>query len=173
MKKKDFEPITADEDLVTPERLKKGDLWVGYNAKDNINKAAVNENTIIKFLVKNDILNHHHEIYGLGFLELQAAFRAPWATRSCAVLLEQWGTGTSVGRATEIYQNVCRGLLGRGLEVVQFALNETKLKSSTFSNGLYQEHFEKLVAVMDAERERIYREEQEKIRLAQEKIKKP
>lgn len=162
MVKKD-EFITADEDVITPERLAKGDIFVGKNAKGKISTAAVIDNSIIKALIDRNSLQSHHEIYGLGFLELQAAFRAPWMVKSCAVLLAQWGVGISGSRATEIYQNVCRGMRGRGIEVVQHAMNERADIIVRYPVGLYQEHFDRLVSLMDEERERILNEAQNKI----------
>ena len=167
MKKPDFIPLSPEEDIVTPERVAKGDLDVRYNSKKKIDSAAVRDNVIIKELIRLRVLDTFHEIYGLSFLELRAAFRAPWAPKCSAVLLEQWGTGVSMSKATEIYQNVCREFLGgRGLEIIQYALEmeiseENKIvRIAKYSNGLYQEFFEKLVGVLDAEREKRKKEEQ-------------
>lgn len=160
MKDKSFAPISSEEHLVTPERLAKGDLHVQYNAKGFIKAALPTDRYVVKRLVKNGLLEYHHEIYGVGFLELRAAFRAPWATRISAVLLEQFGVGVSLSRATEIYQNVCRGLRGRGIEILEYALELENARQDKYSVGLYQEHFERLVQLMDEERERIYREQQ-------------
>lgn len=150
--------IPPTEDLVLPERLAKGDLFYTKNLKGKINRAAQIDRSVIKELLRLEVLQFHHEIYGFGFLELRAAFRAPWAASSSAVLLGQWGIGISPSKAGEIYQNVCRGMRGRGLEVVQFALEGTKERAWKYERGLYQEHFERLVSLMDEERERISRE---------------
>lgn len=163
------EPIGPEEDLVNPFRLAKGDLSIKKNLKGKISYAGVVDKSIAKILLRNGVLQQHHEVYGLGFLELRNAFRHPWMPRSCAVMLEQWGIGASVGNATEIYQNVCRGMRGRGLEVVQYVMeNEEdvagrRLWAEKYSNGLYQEHFDRLVELMDAERERIFKEQQKNV----------
>ena len=161
-KKEDVVAIAADEDLITPERLAKGDLLVSMNGKGMISSAVPLQRFVIKELIRRSVLDHYHEIYGMGFLELRAAFRAPWAVRSCAVLLEQWGKGLSISHATDIYQNVCRGFTGsRGVEVIQFALEtevgveEPQRVVARYSNGVYLEFFDKLVGKMDEERERI------------------
>lgn len=161
-----FVPISPEEDLLTPERAAKGDLIVKRNGKGYINGAVLIDRLIIKKLVYNGILEYHHEIYGVGFLELRAAFRSPWAARISAILLEQFGKGISISHATEIYQNVCRGIRGRGLEVIQFALeveDELGEQIRRYDVGLYKEHFERLVGLMDNERERIYNETQQQI----------
>lgn len=151
------------EDLISEERLAKGDLVVTYNGRGKIKSAVPGHRYIIDRLVWGELLDYHHAVYGVGFLELRTAFRAPWATRISAVLLEQFGKGVSLSRATEIYQNVCNGFRGRGQAVVEYAL-ETEVDSSPdrYGVGLYQEHFQRLVELMDQERERIYREEQDK-----------
>jgi hypothetical protein len=148
------------ENLVTPERLAKGDLWVKKNLKDRIVLANVLDRSVVEKLVKTEVLQHHHKVYGAGYLDLQRAFRSPWHPRSCAVLLAQWGIGTSLGEATEVYQNVCRGMLGRGIEIVEFAMesSDTVVNLRKYSNGLYQEHFDRLVELMDKERERVFKE---------------
>ena len=172
MKKPDFIPLGPEEDIVTPERVARGDLNVSYNSKGKINSAMVRDNVIIKELIRLRVLDTFHEIYGLSFLELRAAFRAPWAPKCSAVLLEQWGIGVSVSSATEIYQNVCREFWGsRGLEIIQYALErEIPIESpeqikidmiAKYSNGHYQEFFEKLVTVLDEEREKAKKKKEE------------
>lgn len=152
MKEESTEP---GEDLVTPERLAKGDIWVKKNLKDKISAAGWIDNSIVKKLVKIEVLQYFHEIYGLGFLELRLAFRAESLEKSFFVLLPAWACGVSGGRAIEIYQNVCRGMLGRGLKVVEFAMEQNADRIRQFDNGLYVEHFDRLVELMDKERERI------------------
>jgi hypothetical protein len=149
------EEISAEEDLVTPERAAKGDLYITLNAKGKIARAFPIDRSVIKELIRLGVLEDHHNIYGTGFLELEMAFLAPVAVRSGACLLAQWGIGVSGSRATEIYQNVCRGMRGRGIEVVKFAMNGDKSGWGKYGAGLYQEHFLRLVELMDSERERI------------------
>ncbi len=162
-RKEDVQVIdTTVESLITDERLAKGDLRTVVNGKGFIKTAEPNERYIIEKLVRDEKLDYYHAIYGVGFLELRAAFRSPWATKISAVLLEQFGVGISLSRATELYQNVCRGMLGRGLEVVQFAMEMGTTHISSYSIQLYQEHFQRLVDLMDEERRRIYDEEQAK-----------
>lgn len=169
--KKISEEIQADEDLITPERLVKGDLKITFNAKGKINSALPGERYLIEKLIEQEILDYHHKIYGMGFLELRAAFRSPWNAKCSAVLLERWGIGLSSSRAGEIYQNVCRGMLGRGLEVIQFALEmeveDTKVYQK-YGAGLYQEHFDRLVELMDVERKRAQEEERAKLKQEEE-----
>lgn len=155
-----FIPIGADEDVVTPERMAKGDLSTTRNAKGKINGAAPHDKYVIDKLLKNGVLEHHHKMHGLGFLELRAAFCAPWAAKSSAILLAQWGAGVSLSRATEIYQNVTKRLLGKGTRVIQYALEVEVAEEigEGYSRAIYQEYFDNLVTYMDEELERIRKE---------------
>lgn len=154
----EFVPISPEEDLVTPEREAKGDLETQRNMKGKISRAIVTDRAIIKRLVHLEWLEHHHEVYGMGFLELRLAFRSPWLERCYMALIQQWGINNS--NAGEIYQNVCRGMRGRGIQVVEHALENTYEALTKYDKGLYQEHFDRLVLLMDEERERIKREKE-------------
>lgn len=143
------------EDLVTPERKAKGDLEFVHNNKGRISHAAPARLTIIKELIRRDVLPYHYEIYGFGFLELRDVFLNPWAYRSAAQLLEQWGAGTSDTRAGDIYQNVCRVLGQERIPVIQYVMGEDKAKEDKEHHVIYKECFEKLATAMDEERERI------------------
>lgn len=150
--------IPCDEDLVTPERLAKGDLEVAINLRGKISRALPSNLTIIKELIRRRVLPYHYEIYGVAFLELRAAFRAPWGVRSSAVLLEQWGVGVSSSRADEVYENVCKALGENKIKVVQYVLEEMKEKEHRNHHEEYKDCFEILTQVMDAERQRIFEE---------------
>ena len=86
-----LQEIQPTEDLITNERLAKGDLEVTYNPRDKINRAIPKDLTIVKELVRRGFFPQYYEIYGVGLLELRAAFRSPQSVRSNAVLTSQWG----------------------------------------------------------------------------------
>lgn len=152
------EEITPDDDLITPERLAKGDLEVAKNLKGKINRAVPIQLTIIKELVRRRVFPYHYEIYGVGFLELRNAFRAPWGVRSAAVLLEQWGVGISNSKADSIYQEVCRKIGQERIHVIEFVVEEMNNREEVCKHQDYKKSFELLVAAMDEERERLVRE---------------
>lgn len=156
----DPDEIGPNEDLVSPERLAKGDLEVVRNARGKVCRAmpAAEHLTIIKELVRRGVMPHHYEIYGVGFLELRTAFRAPWAVRSAAVLLEQWGKGVSVSSAGTIYLNVCKGLNYKRVGVVEHVLEERKEFERRDFHDVYKECFERLIELMDEEREKVNKE---------------
>lgn len=147
--------ISPEEDIVTPERLAKGDLETSCNSRGKINHAISARLTIMKELVRRDIFPYHYDIYGVQFLELRAAFRSPWNMRSSAVLLEQWGVGLSGSRADEIYQNVCRRIGSRRIDVIQYVMEQPKEKEHKNNHEAYKESLEALIAAMDEEREAI------------------
>lgn len=158
--------ISCTEDIITPERAAKGDLKISYNRYGKISDATPIDKFVIRELIRIGVMDKLHEIYGLGFLELRAAFRSPWNVKSGAVMLAQWGKGISTSQAGAIYQNVCRGIKGRGIEVIEYAMecDYTLLEGgrskcvALYDNGLYKEHFEKLIELMDSERERAFEE---------------
>jgi hypothetical protein len=148
------EEIESIEDLIPKERLAKGDLTVSYNMRGKINRAIPASLTIIKELVRRGIIPYHHEIYAVGFSELRAAFRAPWAVRSSAVLLEQWGIGLSASKADSIYQHVCRKIgIWRG-GVIEFIVETDKSHENKNHHALYNDCLSRLVEAMDEEREK-------------------
>lgn len=149
--------IPPDEDLISPERLAKGDLMVAKNMRGKVCRAIPTNLTLIKELIRRGIFPYHYEIYGVGFLELRAAFRAPWAVRSAAVLMEQWGIGLSNSKADAIYQNVCRqvGIWRTG--VIEFVVESSKEHENSKHHEMYQDSFARLVLSMDEERERAKR----------------
>lgn len=149
----------STEDLITPERLKKGDVRIKLNARSKISWAAQVDASVVRELIKLEWLERHHEIYGLGYLELRTAFRSPQLEKSCAVLLAQWGKGISNSRAGEIFQNVTRGMTAKGIVVVTHACEQHKSKIGNYEKGVYQEHFERLAGLMDEERDRVKNEE--------------
>lgn len=150
------EEIGSDEDLITPERRAKGDLEVAVNMRGKVSRAIPLNLTIIKELIRRRIFPYHYEIYGVGFLELRASFRARSSVRSSAVLLEQWGVGVSSGSASEVYQNVCRTMGTRRINIIQYVLEEMKEKERIDHHAYYKEAFECLISIMDEERERMY-----------------
>ena len=159
--------ISADEDLITPERRKKGDLDVALNLKGKVSRAIPAQLSVIKELIRRGTFPYHYEIYGVGFLELRNAFRAPWASRSSAVLLEQWGVGVSNSKADNIYQAVCRGLGVPRIELIIDTLERVerrKVKGAVGWKGgerranrleLQKLAFDKLIELMDTEREEL------------------
>lgn len=146
--------IPPDEDLITKARLAKGDLMVAKNLRGKVCRAIPMKLTLIKELIRRDVFPYHFEIYAVGFLELRNAFRAPWAVRSSAVLLEQWGVGISNSKADAIYQNVCRqvGIWRTG--VIEFVVESGKEHENIKHHELYQDCFARLVAAMDEQREK-------------------
>lgn len=159
----DKNEIPPTEDLITPERLAKGDLEVATNTKGKISRAIPSNLTIVKELIRRGVFPYHYEIYGVGFLELRAAFRAPWRIRNSVALLEkealeQLGIVVSNTRADEIYQRVWRRLGTRKINIIQYVLEEMKEKEKREDHGTYKESFEYLVFYMDEEREKIFME---------------
>lgn len=150
---------TSVENLVTAERLAKGDLEVAMNGKGLVSRAVPLRLTIIKELVRRGIFPYHFEVYGVGFMELRNAFRSPWAPRSAAVLLEQWGVGVSNSRGNEVYQVACRKLGVRRVSVVEFVVESNKDHEDRRAMEDYKDCFELLVEVMDEERSRIFEEQ--------------
>lgn len=166
--------ISAEEDLITPERYAKGDLEVATNLKKKISRAVPMNLTIIKELIFKDVFPFHYEIYGVGFLELQASFRAPWRVRNSVALLEkealeQLGIAVSTSKASEMYQHVCKQLGKYKIDMLQFMMeyseNRKKMDKEYKGNERrrnrqdeYKNCFEHLVGIMDAERERIFNE---------------
>lgn len=154
------EEISPDEDLVNSWRLAQGDLEVAKNARGKICRAIPARLTIVKELIRRGIFPFHYEVYGVGFLELRAAFRTPWAVRSAAVLMEQWGVGVSIGRADEVYENICRKMGKWRINVVEFVATEEKDAECLEHHVWYKECFERLVGIMDEERSRIFNEKE-------------
>ncbi len=150
--------ITPEEDLVTPERLAKGDLEVARNLKGKVSRAIPAHLTIIKELIRRDVAPFHYEVYGVAFLELRAAFRSPWAARSAAVLLEQWGIGVSYGQANSVYQNVCKRLEPWRIRVIEHVLEDVKELEKKGYLPTYRDCFDLLVTAMDEERARMIEE---------------
>ncbi len=151
-----FDPV---EDLVTPERLAKGDLQVVYNLRGKVSRAIPADLTIIKELIRRRVFPHYFEVYGVGFLELRAAFRAVSGVRSSAVLLEQWGVGVSNSRAGEVYQTVCKRLGSWRINVIQYVIEESKDREIEAHHSAYKDCFERLAKAMDEERERVRKEQ--------------
>lgn len=150
--------IPPEEDLVTPERFAKGDLEVAKNHKGRIHRALPRNLTIIKELIRRDVFPLHYEIYGVNFLELRNAYRAPLAARLSAVLLEQWGAGVSHSWASSIYQRINKSLGRPRIRVVEFVLEESQDRENPQDHELYKESFEMLIGSIDEERERIQEE---------------
>jgi len=152
------------EGVITPERAAKGDLVVGVNSKGVLDRAESQLRFVIDDLIEKEVLEDYHKAYGFSLLELRSAFFAPWKARSASILLGQWGVGVSIGKAAEIYSQVRRRLLGKGEEVVIYAM-ETMLGGGEkrgsillgkYALGVYQEHFGRLVIVMDEERDNAF-----------------
>lgn len=152
----DKNEILPTEDLVTPERLAKGDLEVAYNSRGKISRAIPVNYTIVKELIRRDIFPYYYGAYGDSFLELREIFHAPWRAKLSSVLLEQWGIGLSHTKAGDIYQNVCRGLGPRRVDTIVFLLEEVKEKENRTKHDFYKECFELLTVLMDEEREKIF-----------------
>lgn len=146
--------IDPNEDLVTPERLAKGDLQVARNLRGKISRAIPADLTIAKELVRRGIFPYHYEIYGVGFLELQAAFRAPWAAKKMMGAMEQLGGGNLSGSQVDaMYEHVARELGQEKVYIVQYVIEQNKNKEDTGSHELYRKCFEALIEAMDEERE--------------------
>jgi hypothetical protein len=150
--------ISPKEHLVNEFRLAKGDLEVTYNLQKKINAAIPKNLTIIKELIRREVFPHHYEIYGVTFLELRAAFRAPWAVRSSAVLMEQWGIGISNNKATEIFEIVCRKIGIGNIRIIEYVIEELKEKEDIAAHEDYKKCFESLIDAMDEERKRVIEE---------------
>lgn len=158
--------VSPDEDLVNKWRLAKGDLRVAVNARGKISHAVPAKLTIIKDLVRREILPRHYEIYGVGFLELQNAFRAPLKAKCSAVLLEQWGIGVSEGMAAGLYMNVRRQVGTPWVNLIEFLLETMERRKRhvmvKVERRKHEENtheftccFERLVEIMDEEREKL------------------
>lgn len=148
----DIEPT---QDLITPERLAKGDLHVVLNWRGKVTAAVPMKLSLVKELIRRGVIPYHYEVYGVGFLELRAAFRAPWNVRSSAVLLEQWGIGVSENKASGVYQNVYRRVGAYPISVIEFVLEANKESEDNSKHQVYKDSFEKLVSAMDEERDRL------------------
>ncbi len=153
-----MQDIDPSEDLITPARLAKGDLAVATNLRGKISRAIPANLTIAKELIRRRVFPYHYEIYGVGFLELRNAFRAPWAVRSSAVLLEQWGVGVSCSKANEVYENVCRRLGLRRIWVIEFVLEQMKDREDAQRHDMYKDCFDHLIEAMDEERSKLQQE---------------
>lgn len=155
------ENVQVDEDLVNKWRVAQGDLRVALNARGKISHAIPLQLTIIKDLIRRGIFPYHYEIYGVGFLELQSAFRTPMKAKCSAVLLEQWGVGPSSGNAAGIYLNVCKMLGNVRVKKIEFLLEngERRKNFGAVWNGKerrkedslneFAKHFERLIEIMD------------------------
>lgn len=156
---------TPDEDLVNKFRLAKGDLLVATNGRGKISHAIPSRLTVIKEYIRREVFPYHYEIYGMGFLELQNAFRSPTRAKCSSVLLEQWGIGASKGFAAAMYMGVCRKVGQRRIGQVEFFLetperrktNVAVKKDRRLSESLddFDKSFIRLVEIMDEERERL------------------
>ena len=153
-----YEVDTGAEDLVNVWRMAHGDLEAVVNGRGFISRAVPVRLTIIKELIRRGIFPYHWEVYSIGFCELRNAFLSPWGVRSSAVLLEQWGVGVSTSRADSIYQAVARGLGARRSGLVQYLVEEPKEKEVRAAHSIYKDCLERLVAIMDEEREKLYQE---------------
>jgi hypothetical protein len=168
------EGISPDEDLINPWRRAKGDLLVVVNGRGKVSHAIPSNLTIIKELIRREVLPYHYEIYGVGFLELQSAFRTPFRAKCSSVLLEQWGVGASAGRAAAIYLNVCRALGDKKISRIEFVLEtrDRRVSKKKFAGDLRRERrtedaitefcgcFERLIELMDKEKEELKKETQ-------------
>jgi hypothetical protein len=155
----DPDEISPNEDLVNEFRLAHGDLEVVRNARDKVCRAIPSDSqlTICRELVRRGVWPHHYGIYGDGFLELRNAFRAPWAARGCAVLLEQWGIGGSTSKANQIYLNVVRQL-GRHAAMLDVVLEAGRSAERHALHDKYKDAIEALVRLMDEERKKAQEE---------------
>jgi len=157
--------ISPDEDLVNKWRLAKGDLIVAVNGRGKISHAIPATLTILKDYIRKGVFPYHYEIYGVGFLELQSAFRTPMKAKCSSVLLEQWGIGESSGYAAGFYLNVRKaigtyraGLLGMTLENTERRkrrISVIKERRNTLRAEEIADCFERLIEIMDEERNRI------------------
>lgn len=163
----ELENISSSEDLINKWRLAQGDLLVAVNAKGKISHAIPAKLTIIKELIRRGIFPYHYEIYGVGFLEMQNAFRGPIRAKCSAVLLEQWGIGVSSGQAAGLYLAVCRQLGKHRTARIEFLLEmverRKKVNEIFYLNDRRQSEsveefakcFERLIEIMDAERAKL------------------
>lgn len=164
---KPIEDITPDEDLVNKWRLAQGDLLVAVNGRGKISHAIPARLTIMKELIRKEQFPYHYEIYGMGFLELQNAFRSPMAAKCSSVMLEQFGIGASSGNASGLYLNACRLLGNKRVGQLEFLLGTMERRKKTLEvfKGIerrteenmneFSKCFERLIEIMDAEKERL------------------
>lgn len=156
---------TAKESLITPERLAKGDLEVAINGRGMIVRAIPIRLTIVKDLIKSRKFPNHFEIYGIGFLEMKAAYLAPFRARSSVAYLdkaalEQLGINTTPTETVELYRYVNRAMGVAKTNVIQWIVETEERRNPKNNKQFLKERrtdqvenykicFEKLVNVMD------------------------
>lgn len=163
--------ILSTEDLITPERRAKGDLQVAYNRRGKVSQAIPVNLTIVKELIRCKRFPHYYEIYGIGLLELRAAFLAPWRARNSVALLEsdaleQLGIRVGDSGATEMYHFLCKNFGMKNINIIQWVVESPERRSARLRVGVLKERrhdrldlfcncFDLLVQLMDDERDRI------------------
>lgn len=165
----DYEAVST-EDLVNPWRMAKGDLIVAVNSRGKISRAIPQKMPIIKDLVERGVVPYHYEVYGIRFLELQLAFRSPWAIRRMEGLMEQLGVGLTNSQLDAMYQNTCRFIGPKRVLTVEFFMqgferrkikleDEYKGKNRrTEQKDKCRQVFEPLIEIIDSELRRIEEE---------------
>lgn len=163
--------ITISGDIVTPERLAKGDLLAGKNHLGVVYVVVPKTLTILKDLIRRGVFPPHYEIYALGFMELKNAFLSPMAPKSAAILLEQWGVGVSRGSGDSVYLSIARRMGAGRLFALQYLIDhpERRKRRGEFVQGrknrrisedetvkYWQNILEKLIETMDEEREKLF-----------------
>ena len=164
--------VSPEEDLINKWRLAKGDLIVVVNGKGKISHAIPSSLTIMKDFIRRGVFPYHYEIYGMGFLELQSAFRTPFKAKCSSVLLEQWGIGASAGKAATLYIDIGKILGNRRMRLIEFVL-ETRERRNLKNSGIvaikkerrkedsiedFAGCFEQLIEIMDKEKEKLLEE---------------
>lgn len=156
---------TSIENLITPERLAKGDLEVSHNGKGMIHRAIPMNLTIIKELIRRRAFPHHFEIYGIGYLEMRASYLAPFRARGSVALLEkealeQLGINVNPTQTSELYRFVQKNLGVDRCKMVQWVVESEERRKPKKNQpafvekrvskvDLYKNCFERLAKCMD------------------------
>lgn len=112
----------ADLDVVTPERLAKGDLAVRYRPDGSIDYAERTDDSVFGRLLEREVLDERHRHYGMVYLDLRRYFRRQAGYRSNTLYsLEFLSTATTGDPETE-YLRVCRRITGKTEKAVLYAL---------------------------------------------------
>jgi hypothetical protein len=147
--------LVEKEDVITTNRMQKGDLVVTKNAKGRIVGAKETMRYVVQKLIADGYLDQHHEIYGIAFLELRHAFTAPFGTKSFCVTLDSLGLGVSVGHASDLYLRVVKDIGKNTVSIIDHALTDSIANVKKYKNQQYVDAFESLCKTMDYRRTEI------------------
>jgi hypothetical protein len=165
----------ADLDVVTPERLAKGDLQVRYTPEGAIDYAERIDGTVFRKLLEREVLDERHRHYGMVFLDLRRYFRRQADFRGNNLYaLEFLSTSTTGDPETE-YLRVCRRIAGKTEKAVLYSLETPAEGNWPFAWA--ERHaivaaFEKLAKDIDEVREEMRKEEEERLKREQERKRK-